>query len=139
MLATSVAGLKLPCCVYNASGPRTQSIEALEKIGESKSGAILSKSTTLEKQTGNPLPRFVQKIDLGPGVCEGSINSEGLPNEGIDYCKKAGINITESGRIVFSHKSSSLPSAPTQSLRPKASSPCPASASPTLSRSQACP
>lgn len=87
MLSTTVAGIKLPCCIYNASGPKTQSIEALEKIGQSQAGAILSKSVTLEKQTGNPLPRFVQKIDLGPNMCEGSINSEGLPNEGIDYCK----------------------------------------------------
>ena len=33
---------------------------------------------------GNPLPRYKQ-IDLGPSTCVGSINSEGLPNKGIDY------------------------------------------------------
>jgi dihydroorotate dehydrogenase (fumarate) len=85
MLRTKVAGLDLDCCVYNASGPRTGSIEALQKIGTSKSGAILAKSATLVAQDGNQIPRFVNKIDLGPHLCEGSMNSEGLPNKGIDY------------------------------------------------------
>eukprot|EP00981_Chlorochromonas_danica_P013257 scaffold6042_cov247-Ochromonas_danica.AAC.2 len=78
--ATTLAGIPLSSCVYNASGPRTGSIEALIKIGESRSGAVLSKSATLVKQDGNPLPRFVNKISLGDGYCQGSINSEGLPN-----------------------------------------------------------
>jgi len=88
MLRTSVGGVELECCIYNASGPRTSSIEALVKIGESKSGAVLSKSATLVKQDGNVLPRFVKNIDMGPELCEGSLNSEGLPNAGIDYCMK---------------------------------------------------
>jgi len=50
-------------------------------------GAILSKSSTLRKQDGNSLPRFINKIDIGRNYCQGSINSEGLPNAGIDYCK----------------------------------------------------
>jgi len=87
MLGTSVGGVQLPCCVYNASGPRTQSVEALQKVGESRAGCILSKSVTLVAQTGNPLPRSIAKIDLGTAYCEGSINSEGLPNEGVDYCE----------------------------------------------------
>ena len=62
-------------------------MEALQKIGGSRAGCILSKSVTLEKQQGNDLPRSIQKIELGAGYCEGSINSEGLPNEGVDYCK----------------------------------------------------
>mmetsp|Transcript_4196 Transcript_4196/g.4356 ORF Transcript_4196/g.4356 Transcript_4196/m.4356 type:complete len:386 (+) Transcript_4196:63-1220(+) len=85
MLKTTVAGFDLDCCVYNASGPRTGTIEALEKIGSSKSGVILSKSATLNAQDGNALPRFINKIELGPGLCDGSMNSEGLPNGGIDY------------------------------------------------------
>jgi len=55
-------------------------------IGKSRSGAILSKSATLKEQKGNDLPRSIQKIDLGASVCEGSMNSEGLPNNGIDFC-----------------------------------------------------
>jgi dihydroorotate dehydrogenase (fumarate) len=85
MLSTVIAGIPLDSCIYNASGPRTGSIEALNKIGESNSGAILSKSATLIQQEGNPLPRFVNKIYLGEDYAEGSLNSEGLPNLGINY------------------------------------------------------
>ena len=84
-LASNIAGINVECCIYNASGPRTGSIEALSKIGSSRSGVILSKSATLVQQNGNDLPRFVNKIDLGKGTCQGSMNSEGLPNLGIDY------------------------------------------------------
>lgn len=94
MLKTSFASLELDCCIYNASGPRTGSVEALEKIAQSKAGAILSKSATLLKQDGNPLPRFINKIDLGETYCEGSLNSEGLPNYGIDYCKHNRTNLS---------------------------------------------
>lgn len=86
-LQTAIAGIRLPSCIYNASGPRSGSAEALLKIAESNAGAVLSKSATLLKQDGNALPRFVNKISLGNQYCEGSINSEGLPNLGIDYCK----------------------------------------------------
>jgi dihydroorotate dehydrogenase (fumarate) len=85
MLSTNIAGLELKCCIYNASGPRTYSVEALKKIAESRSGAVLAKSATLEKFDGNVLPRHVNKIGLGAGYGDGSINSEGLPNFGIDY------------------------------------------------------
>ena len=85
MLATSVGGITLASCVYNASGPKTNSIEALIKIGNTSAGAILSKSATLNAQDGNELPRFINKIDLGGNYCNGSMNSEGLPNQGIDY------------------------------------------------------
>lgn len=89
MLQTSIAGGKvvLDCCVYNASGPRTGSIEALQRIAGSKSGAVLSKSATLVRQDGNDLPRFVNKVALGGAYCDGSLNSEGLPNYGCEYCK----------------------------------------------------
>ena len=71
MLKTTIGGvIELECCVFNASGPRTGSIEALVKIAESRAGAILSKSSTLVKQNGNDLPRFVNRIDLGEG-CQG--------------------------------------------------------------------
>lgn len=87
MLVTKVAGVELPCCIYNASGPRTGSIEALVKIAESTAGCVLSKSATKVEQAGNGLPRFVNKIPLGGDYCDGSLNSEGLPNYGIDYCQ----------------------------------------------------
>mmetsp|Transcript_28652 Transcript_28652/g.77587 ORF Transcript_28652/g.77587 Transcript_28652/m.77587 type:complete len:390 (+) Transcript_28652:432-1601(+) len=79
-LETTVGGIPLATCVYNASGPRTGSSAALAKIAASSAGAILTKSSTLEKQTGNPQPRtWHSEDDLA------SMNSEGLPNSGIDY------------------------------------------------------
>ncbi|GMH98662.1 hypothetical protein TrVE_jg440 [Triparma verrucosa] len=71
-------GLTLNGCVYNASGPRTGSSDALAKVGSSKSCAILTKSATLLPQNGNPLPRTYTSPNF-------SINSEGLPNKSIDY------------------------------------------------------
>lgn len=86
MLRTKVAGIDFENCLYNASGPRTASVDALTKIAGSESGAVLAKSATLIKQDGNTLPRFINKINMGD-YCQGSMNSEGLPNAGIDYCK----------------------------------------------------
>ena len=66
-------------------------------IAKSRSGAVLCKSATLEKRSGNPLPRYLE-LELGGSAAAGSgsgssrstacvtsINSEGLPNAGIDY------------------------------------------------------
>lgn len=79
-LSTSVAGIPLPCCIYNASGPRSGTSSALHKIAASQAGAVLSKSATLVKQSGNPQPRTHHAADG-----KASFNSEGLPNNGIDY------------------------------------------------------
>jgi dihydroorotate dehydrogenase (fumarate) len=80
-LETTVAGIRLETCVYNASGPRTGSSAALAKITASESGAVLSKSATVNAQTGNPQPRTWHDTDTNGA----SLNSEGLPNSGIDY------------------------------------------------------
>jgi dihydroorotate dehydrogenase (fumarate) len=79
-LKTSLAGIELNTCVYNASGPRTGSSAALAKIAASSAGAVLTKSATVESQTGNPQPRTWHAPDG-----KASMNSEGLPNGGIDY------------------------------------------------------
>jgi dihydroorotate dehydrogenase (fumarate) len=81
-LKTSVASIPFETCVYNASGPRTGSGQALSKIALSRSGAVLAKSATLSSQTGNPLPRTWHH---GGQDSHASMNSEGLPNSGIDY------------------------------------------------------
>ena len=52
--------------------------EDLEELKASQAGAYITKSSTLEKREGNPLPRYVD-LELG------SINSMGLPNLGFDY------------------------------------------------------
>lgn len=80
-LSVVIAGnVKLSSCLYNASGPRSGTAEALRKVSQSASGAVLTKSATLHSQTGNPLPRTYHSAD---GYA--SFNSEGLPNLGIDY------------------------------------------------------
>jgi dihydroorotate dehydrogenase (fumarate) len=89
MLATKIGAICLDGCIYNASGPRTNSDAALIKIAESGSACVLSKSATLKAQDGNPLPRSIPNFDLGTHVGEGSVNSEGLPNYGIDYYLKS--------------------------------------------------
>jgi len=83
-LRTTVAGIPLECAVYNASGPKSGHVSDLVNVGKSRAGAVLAKSATLVKQGGNPLPRL-KKIPMGAGMAQGSINSEGLPNAGIDY------------------------------------------------------
>ena len=85
-LRTRLASLTLNSCLLNASGPRSETIEGLQIIGASSAGAIVSKSVTMNKNNGNPKPRSIQGISLG-GFCSGSVNSEGLPNAGIHYCK----------------------------------------------------
>jgi dihydroorotate dehydrogenase (fumarate) len=79
-LETSVAGIPLSSVVYNASGPRTGSSAALAKVAASAAGAVLAKSATVNSQTGNPQPRIWHSPDD-----KASMNSEGLPNSGIDY------------------------------------------------------
>ncbi len=77
-LSTKIAGAPLSSCIYNASGPLCSTEEELHAIGKSSSGAILSKSATLEKRAGNEAPRYVD-------TQWGSINSMGLPNKGYDF------------------------------------------------------
>jgi dihydroorotate dehydrogenase (fumarate) len=86
MLKTTLAGVPVDCCIYNASGPRTHTVEALEEIGASEAGVVVSKSATLIRRDGNPAPRSIDSIWLGEYCC-GALNSEGLPNMGIDHCK----------------------------------------------------
>eukprot|EP00540_Astrosyne_radiata_P013426 CAMPEP_0116833376 /NCGR_PEP_ID=MMETSP0418-20121206/6402_1 /TAXON_ID=1158023 /ORGANISM="Astrosyne radiata, Strain 13vi08-1A" /LENGTH=393 /DNA_ID=CAMNT_0004462819 /DNA_START=33 /DNA_END=1214 /DNA_ORIENTATION=- len=80
-LATSVAGIPMETCVYNASGPRTADSAALAKIFNSKSGAILTRSATLQAQEG------CQETSTwhDPDTDGASLNSEKAPNSGIEY------------------------------------------------------
>ncbi|KAL3827689.1 hypothetical protein ACHAXA_000562 [Cyclostephanos tholiformis] len=74
--------VRLTSAVYNASGPRTGTSSAMARIAMSGSGGVLAKSATLVSQRGNDMPRTWHDED-GGGVA--SLNSEGLPNNGIDY------------------------------------------------------
>ena len=74
-LSVTIAGVRFPSCFMNAAGALCVTQEELEALGRSASGAIVTKSMTLEPRAGNPEPRYV----AFPG---GSINSMGLPNLG---------------------------------------------------------
>jgi len=53
----------------------------MAKIASTESGAVLAKSATIVKQMGNDMPRTWHEDKSGVA----SLNSEGLPNNGIDY------------------------------------------------------
>lgn len=74
-LSTTIAGVRFPRCLMNASGALCVTREELEALGRSRAGAIVTKSMTLEARRGNPEPRYYR-------FPSGSINSMGLPNLG---------------------------------------------------------
>ncbi|MEK7264171.1 MAG: dihydroorotate oxidase [Bacteroidota bacterium] len=76
--STTLSDIFFPSCILNASGALCTTGEELEAIGNSHSGAILTKSCTLEPRTGNPEPRYI-KLPFG------SINSMGIPNFGYKF------------------------------------------------------
>jgi dihydroorotate dehydrogenase (fumarate) len=74
-LTVDIAGVKFPSCFMNASGALCVTEDELLALGGSHSGAIVTKSMTIEARQGNPMPRY-------HGFPGGSINSMGLPNLG---------------------------------------------------------
>jgi dihydroorotate dehydrogenase (fumarate) len=76
-VSTTIAGMRLEYPIFNASGPLCTTERDLRDIGESYSGAILSKSCTLVARSGNLEPRYKEFGDQ-----QNSINSMGLPNLG---------------------------------------------------------
>ena len=74
-LTVDIAGVRFPSCFMNASGALCVTEDELMALGGSRSGAIVTKSMTLEARQGNPMPRY-------HGFPAGSINSMGLPNLG---------------------------------------------------------
>lgn len=74
-LSTTIAGVRFPSCFMNAAGALCVTRDELVALGQSGSGAIVTKSMTVEPRQGNPEPRYY-------GFPGGSINSMGLPNLG---------------------------------------------------------
>jgi dihydroorotate dehydrogenase (fumarate) len=74
-LSTTIAGVRFPTCFMNAAGALCVTEDELRNLGRSHTGAIVTKSMTVEPRTGNPDPRYY-------GFSGGSINSMGLPNLG---------------------------------------------------------
>lgn len=77
-LAVTVLGATFQSPLMNAAGVQCMTAPELDGLLASASGAIVTKSCTLEPRAGNPSPRY-QTAPLG------SINSMGLPNEGFDF------------------------------------------------------
>ncbi|KXT74679.1 Dihydroorotate dehydrogenase, catalytic subunit [Streptococcus sp. DD10] len=75
---TSIAGIHFKNCLMNAAGVACMTIEELEGVKNSVAGTFVTKTATLDYREGNPEPRY-QDVPLG------SINSMGLPNQGLDY------------------------------------------------------
>ncbi|AFL96886.1 dihydroorotate oxidase [Ornithobacterium rhinotracheale] len=77
-LSTHFAQHQFSNCLMNASGAKCMELDELENLLQSASGAMVTKSTTPAAREGNPSPRYVD-LELG------SINSMGLPNNGLDF------------------------------------------------------
>ena len=77
-LRTQIAGFSFDNCLTNAAGVACMTVEELEEVRQSSAGSFVTKTATLEARAGNPEPRY-RDVPLG------SINSMGLPNQGIDY------------------------------------------------------
>jgi dihydroorotate dehydrogenase (fumarate) len=77
-LSVNWLGLSMTTPLYNASGVMCRTEEELEALAASESGALITKSCTVEPREGNPEPRYFASA-------LGSINSMGLPNQGFDY------------------------------------------------------
>ncbi|OAM30863.1 MULTISPECIES: dihydroorotate oxidase [Eikenella] len=75
---TQIAGFQFNNCLMNAAGVACMTIAELEEVKNSAAGSFVTKTATLEPRAGNPEPRY-RDVPLG------SINSMGLPNQGLAY------------------------------------------------------
>lgn len=77
-LATTIGDFSFSNVLMNASGVHCMTAAELDELAASDAATFITKSGTPAKRAGNPSPRYAA-LPLG------SINSMGLPNEGIDY------------------------------------------------------
>lgn len=90
-VTTTLFGTTLKTPIYNASGVWCTTSEELKQVYDSEwSGAVVTKSCTLNSREGNPEPRYSHSIRE---VSNASINSMGIPNHGIDYYIQASKDI----------------------------------------------
>lgn len=78
MLKTNFLDVELSNPIMNASGVHCMTIEELDELANSDAGAFVTKTATHDYREGNPEPRYYD-------TALGSINSMGLPNNGLDY------------------------------------------------------
>lgn len=80
-LSVTVAGLAMNTPLYNASGVWCTNTPQLREVLDCPyAGAVVTKSCTLAHREGNPKPRYRSFNGV-----TGSINSMGLPNNGVMY------------------------------------------------------
>jgi dihydroorotate dehydrogenase (fumarate) len=77
-MSVKLGAITLTAPVFNSAGPRATTLEDLQEIADSASGAVVTKSFSLVPWQGNPEPNLY----LGEHY---SINSIGLQNKGADY------------------------------------------------------
>ncbi len=76
-LQTQIGTQSFTNCLMNASGAKCRTEEELNALVAGSNSSFVTKSATLTRREGNPTPRYVE-------VPLGSINSMGLPNEGLE-------------------------------------------------------
>ncbi|WP_185853611.1 dihydroorotate oxidase [Blattabacterium cuenoti] len=77
-ISSHINEIKLSSCIMNASGVLCTTDQELSDLLDSSSGAVVTKSCTIQPRKGNVKPRYFEWN-------MGSINSMGLPNLGIDF------------------------------------------------------
>lgn len=87
-ISTKIADINLKSCIYNASGCHCYTEQQLLELNNSDAGAVLTKSCTMNYRLGNPKPKYYEN-ELG------SINSNGLENEGYKYYRDLNTKMTK--------------------------------------------
>ena len=77
-VATKIGNVAFENCVMNAAGVMCMTAEELRQVAHSQAATFVTKTATVDARPGNPEPRY---RDFGAN----SINSMGLPNNGLDY------------------------------------------------------
>ncbi|QVI37547.1 dihydroorotate oxidase [Lacticaseibacillus casei] len=95
-LHTSIDKFQFDNVFMNASGVRCYTKDELDELAQSDAGTLVTKSATQAKRLGNPSPRYA-RLELG------SINSMGLPNEGLEYYLDYALNFQKAhpGKPIF--------------------------------------
>ena len=97
-LSTTLGGLELSTCIYNASGCRCTLLDELNVLLDSPYAACaLSKTNTWSSRNGNPSPRYWESNGYSSLT---TINSMGIPNLGYETyrdfaLKRLGTSVTQ--------------------------------------------
>jgi len=92
-LNTNIGGIELDNCICNGSGALCKDRDELINLNNSRTGAVITKTSTKDLRVGNPEPRYFDNEML-------SINSMGLPNNGLQFYLESAKSITAKPYIV---------------------------------------